>query len=167
VLERVLANKLQGVAVSGPTVRRAILLRRQGVTMEQTYVKRRVLVVEDEAVVLMLMRDKLSDYGCELLTASTLQEAISLALTEAFDCAILDVKLGSEDIYPVAEMLLQRGIPFALSTGYTRENLPEEYRDRLLLMKPFSDVELETILASMLQPSAVRAQSEQSLLAHP
>ena len=64
------------------------------------------------------------------------------------DFAILDVNLGGQPIFPVAEALSRRGTPFAFATGYGAAGLPEQWRDRLTLQKPFSTADIEAALAS-------------------
>jgi CheY-like chemotaxis protein len=101
----------------------------------------RVLVVEDEALVSMLLEDMLADHGCEVAaTASRIAQALDLIADEAltFDAAILDVNLGGEPIFPVAEALAARGAPFVFATGYGAGGLPEAWRSRPTLQKPFS-----------------------------
>jgi len=101
----------------------------------------KVLVVEDEALVSMLLEDMLADHGCEVAaTASRLSQAMELVSDEkvAFDAAILDVNLGGDAIFPVAEVLAARGAPFVFATGYGAGGLPESWRDRPTLQKPFN-----------------------------
>jgi CheY-like chemotaxis protein len=101
----------------------------------------RVLVVEDEALVSMLLEDMLADHGCEVAaTASRIGQALELVRDGGpeFDAAILDVNLGGEPIFPVAEALAERGLPFVFATGYGAGGLPEVWRARPTLQKPFS-----------------------------
>jgi CheY-like chemotaxis protein len=100
----------------------------------------RVLVVEDEALVSMLLEDMLADHGCEVAaTASRIAQALELIEGGiAFDAAILDVNLGGEPIFPVAEALAAKGAPFVFATGYGAGGLPEAWRSRPTLQKPFS-----------------------------
>jgi CheY-like chemotaxis protein len=84
-----------------------------------------VLVVEDELLVALLIVDLLSDEGCTILGPySTLRTALKAARTEAFDLAVLDVNLAGETVYPVAEALTERKIPFMLLTGYGETAVP-------------------------------------------
>src|SRR5262247_3630534 len=79
----------------------------------------RVLVVEDEMMVSMLIEDMLSDLGCTVVgPASRLDEAMELARQGGLDCAVLDVNLGGQPIFPLADLLRQQGAPFAFATGY-------------------------------------------------
>jgi CheY-like chemotaxis protein len=111
---------------------------------------RRVLIVEDEILVAMMIEDALTDLGLEVAgTAGTIEEALAAAGTEGFDCAILDVHLHGKDVYPVADALAARGVPFAFATGYGQGTLPERYRSRPNLPKPFTSQDLERILAKI------------------
>jgi CheY-like chemotaxis protein len=97
-----------------------------------------ILVVEDEMMLMMLIEDALTDAGCcRPLVASRIPKAVALSETEAIDCAILDVNLAGEDVYSVADVLSRRDIPFIFSTGYGKESLPAQYRDRPILPKPY------------------------------
>lgn len=109
----------------------------------------RVLVVEDEVTISLLMEDMLLDLGCEVVgPAARLSAAKHLAGTEVLDLAILDVNLAGEPIYPVAELLADRGVPFAFSTGYGAGGIEPRYRDRPVLQKPFSAADLERVVAA-------------------
>jgi CheY-like chemotaxis protein len=78
-----------------------------------TFVGRRVLVVEDEFLVSLLTIDVLESVGCEIVgPASRIAEATQLAQSELLDAAVLDVNVGGELIWPVAEELQRRGAPF-------------------------------------------------------
>jgi CheY-like chemotaxis protein len=113
-------------------------------------VKRRVFVVEDEIMIRMLLEDMLADLGYGVAaSAGGLDEAIALARNSDFDVAILDVNLNGHAVYPVAELLAQRGVPFVFSTGYGERGLPEAYRDRPTLQKPFQLENLDKALATV------------------
>jgi CheY-like chemotaxis protein len=81
----------------------------------------RVLVLEDETIVLLMIEDLLDDLGCHVVgPASTVPEALALAEAGGFDAALLDLNLGrGETSYPVADMLAARHVPFAFVTGYS------------------------------------------------
>jgi CheY-like chemotaxis protein len=111
----------------------------------------RVLVVEDEYLIRELLEDMVADLGFEVVAAvGTMPEANELAAKGGFQAAILDVNLDGEEIYPVAEVLAGHGIPFVFVTGYGTRSLPEAYRDRPALQKPFRAAELKTVLTGML-----------------
>ena len=113
----------------------------------------RVLVVEDEALVAMLLEDMLADHGCTVAAAaSRIGQAMDLLAdsTLEFDAAILDVNLGGEPIFPVAEALAARGVPFVFATGYGAGGLPKSWRSRPTLQKPFNHADVGVALATAL-----------------
>ena len=103
---------------------------------------RRVLVLEDEMLLLMLVEDMLSDAGCEMIAARDVAHAMALVDEETFNAAILDVNLDGETSYPVAELLRSRGKPFLFATGYGLRGLRPEYRDHPVISKPYQQNEL-------------------------
>lgn len=112
---------------------------------------RRILVVEDEALVAMLIEDTLTDLGCEVVgPAASIGEALALVRDEAVDGATLDVNLGGEEAYAVAQTLEARGIRFILMSGYAPENLSGAYARWRVLQKPFSEQALARSLAEAL-----------------
>ena len=113
-------------------------------------VARRVLVVEDEILIGMLLEDMLGDLGYEVAaTASRVEEAAAFARDGQFDAAILDVNLNGQEVYPVAEILAGRGIPFVFATGYGERGLPNAYQERPTLQKPFQQETLARLLAQL------------------
>ncbi len=119
----------------------------------------RVFVVEDEIMIRMLLEDMLADLGYAIAaSAGGLEEAVAIARNADFDVAILDVNLNGSAVYPVAEVLAARGVPFVFSTGYGERGMPESYRDRPTLQKPFQmenlDRALATVAPKSLSPSA-------------
>jgi CheY-like chemotaxis protein len=115
---------------------------------QQPSAQRRVLVVEDEVMIRMLLEDMLSDLGYDVAgTAGGLDEALTLAREADVDVAILDVNLNGNPVYPVAQILTARGVPFIFSTGYGEQGLPDAYRDCPMLQKPFQMENLERALA--------------------
>jgi DNA-binding response OmpR family regulator len=104
----------------------------------------RILVVEDEFIIALESQESLQDMGCVVVgPASKLEEALRLARDETLDAAILDVTIRGGQVFPVAEQLLARQIPFALASGYGGWALPESLRDQPRLTKPFTPQELE------------------------
>ena len=112
---------------------------------------KRVLLVEDELMIRMLLEDMLGELGYTVAAeAGRVEEALQAARTADFDLAILDVNLNGEPIAPVAEALAARGTPFVFATGYGERGLPEPYRDRPTLKKPFQIDSLKQTLQSAL-----------------
>ncbi len=104
----------------------------------------RILVVEDETVIAMMIEATLQDLGCVVVgPVSKLDAALPLARDEALDGAILDVTIRGGHVYPVAEQLLARIVPFVLASGYGEWALPETLRHQPRLAKPFTQEELE------------------------
>jgi CheY-like chemotaxis protein len=101
--------------------------------------KPRVLVVEDEAMVSMLIEDMVCDFGAEVVgPAAKFERAMTLALEAEFDLAVLDVNLDGLEVYPIADLLRHRGIPFIVMTGYDSSVVPQRYQHNHVLSKPFS-----------------------------
>ena len=104
----------------------------------------RVLVVEDEAAISLLLEDMLLDFGCEVVGPSGRPAApLEAVEKEKVDIAILDVNVAGESIYPVAEALQARSIPFVFSTGYGSQGIKDSFRDRPVLQKPFAQHDLK------------------------
>ena len=113
-------------------------------------VKRRILVVEDEMLIGMLLEDMLTDIGHEVAAiVPRLKEALVAVDKETFDLAVLDVHLHGESAFPVAEALIAKGKPFIFATGYGERGLPEHFRNRPVLQKPFARDDLERILSTI------------------
>ena len=114
----------------------------------------RILVVEDDWMISKLTGDLLCEIGCQVVgPAAYITMANDLATTEAIDCALLDLNVAGESVFPVAEILDDRGIPFVFISGYRKNQIPVNFRERPLLRKPFSFPQLEKILADVLKPS--------------
>src|SRR5713101_3445899 len=112
---------------------------------------KRVLVVEDELMIRMLLEDMLAELGYTITaTAARLDEALEAARNADFDIAILDVNLNGQPISPVADALVARGMPFVFATGYGERGLPDSHRDRPTLKKPFQLDGLKRLLQSAL-----------------
>ena len=111
----------------------------------------RVLVVEDEYLIRMLLEDMLADLGYAVAAAvGSIAEARAHAAIGDFSAAILDVNLEGQEIFPVADMLAERSLPFVFVTGYGERSLPERYRDRPALQKPFQAEQLDAALSELL-----------------
>jgi CheY-like chemotaxis protein len=107
----------------------------------------KVFLVEDEAMIRMMEVDMLEELGHYIAAeAGHLDKAIELARSTDFDLAILDVNLDGKNITPVAELIHARGLPIIFATGYGAAGVPEEFRDRPTLQKPF---ELQSLHAAL------------------
>ncbi|MBK1658812.1 HWE histidine kinase domain-containing protein [Paracraurococcus ruber] len=115
---------------------------------------RRVLVVEDSALVAMELESALAAEGVELLgPAATLAEARALLRADPPDAALLDVELDGEQVFPIADLLAEQGVPLAFATGYEAGAvLPARFVGARVLVKPFRGEEALTLLRRMLAP---------------
>jgi CheY-like chemotaxis protein len=111
----------------------------------------RILIVEDEMFISMLLEDLLTELGYRPAgPVVRLDEALAAARSEAIDAALLDVNLNGKETYAVADILAGRGIPFVFATGYGAGGIPERYRHRPILAKPFRRDDLARVLAQAL-----------------
>jgi CheY-like chemotaxis protein len=109
--------------------------------------KRRVLVVEDEMMVVLYLEDVLQSLGHTVAaTAGRLEEAVKLAEEADIDFALLDLNLAGARTYPVAAALQKRAIPFAFATGYGSGGIAAEYAHIPTLTKPFRVEDIATVL---------------------
>src|ERR1019366_9763646 len=119
--------------------------------MSKLLTGQRILVVEDEMLVLMEPQDMLADLGCDVVVAAaTNEQAIALIEAQHFDAALLDLNLNGVRSYPVADLLASRGVPFAFATSYRGQGLRDGDRERPLLVKPFECDGLEKLLTRLL-----------------
>jgi DNA-binding response OmpR family regulator len=115
----------------------------------------RILVVEDEYLVASLIQDFLEMAGCVVLgPIARLAEAADAAQSDSCDAALLDVNLGGSLVFPVAEILSHRRIPFAFVTGYATGSLPTKHNARPAILKPFRKDELLTLVSDMVNSAA-------------
>ena len=109
--------------------------------------QRRILIVEDEMIVALFIEDLLDELGYKVAgTASRLEDALERAQTDDFDLAILDVHLQGEEVFPLADLLNERGVPFVFATGYGESGIPERLRIAPTLQKPFRPEELADMI---------------------
>jgi CheY-like chemotaxis protein len=112
----------------------------------------RVLIVEDETITAMMLEDLVQDLGCEVVgPAGRLSDALKLAAGEKLDAALLDVNLGGEAVYPVADALAPRNVPMVFLTGYGAQVIPPAHAHCPVLGKPFRPQDLARLLAQALQ----------------
>jgi CheY-like chemotaxis protein len=110
--------------------------------------RRRVLLVEDEVLITLLLQDMLLDLECEIADApANLDDALSAVRTGAFDLALIDLNLRGKWTYPVADILKARQIPFIFVTGHGSAALEPAYAGTPVLEKPFHREDLEAIIA--------------------
>lgn len=108
----------------------------------------RVLVIEDEAPIALMIEDMLADMGCVVAgSAASVPQALGCVETLAFDFALLDLNLGNADASPVAEALLRRDTPFAFASGYGRRGVPAHLQGPPVIQKPFTATQLASLLA--------------------
>lgn len=111
---------------------------------------RRILVVEDEALVAMLVEDALLDAGCTVLgPATSVEQALSLLRHNRPEAAVLDLNLSGHTSAPVADALVALGVPFLVATGYGAEGLPPGHEDAPVLAKPYDTSVLTETLARL------------------
>jgi len=107
----------------------------------------RVLVVEDEAIIGMLIEDMLTEIGCECVdVAASVEGALGVLAKSSPDFAVLDINLNGKRSFPVADVLKSRAIPFVFLSGYGARGLDEAYAGAKILQKPFRVHDLASIL---------------------
>jgi CheY-like chemotaxis protein len=115
---------------------------------------RRVLIVEDSPVVGPFTADLLEELGCVVVgPAPNMAAARELIDSERFDAALMDIHIRGERVFPLCDALAQRGVPFVLTSGYADWHMPEKWRDRPRLQKPYRLEEVEEILSKLLASS--------------
>jgi two-component SAPR family response regulator len=108
----------------------------------------RVLVVEDEMLVSLLIEDILNDASCIIIGPfDRVSRALAAARTERIDLAVLDVNVDGVKVYPVAEVLDARQIPFVFLSGYGQQAVPADRPDWRMCAKPFRPQDLTEMLA--------------------
>jgi PAS domain S-box-containing protein len=130
-----------GLEVLAPRSDAVSLLRQLG--DEPSLTGKRVVVIEDEPLVVMDLESSLTAAGCEVVgTAGTLREARALCADAQCDAVLVDVNLAGQPVDELAATLTKRNIPFAFVTGYGRDALPPGFRDAVVLTKPFEQTGL-------------------------
>ncbi|MEO5628632.1 MAG: response regulator [Thermomonas sp.] len=115
---------------------------------------KRVLIVEDEVLLAMMLEDVFSDAGAHVVgPAATVDQAIALITSEVIDVALLDVWLRDQRSDPIAEILRQRGVPYVLATGYINP-FGAELASAPTLPKPYQFSQVEAALLAALQAKA-------------
>ena len=116
--------------------------------------KPRVLLVEDEALVGIMVQECLAECGFQTIgPVCTISDAMKVAKNDEFDAAILDINLGDGLIYQVADVLAARGVPFAFVTGYDADSVDSRFRDVPVLQKPVERETLQKLFARTPDPA--------------
>jgi CheY-like chemotaxis protein len=116
-----------------------------------TLTGRRILVVEDSPVVGPVTVEILADLGCEVVgPAPNMAAARDLVENGGFDAALMDVHIRGERVFPLCELLLSRNIPFVFTSGYADWHMPEKWRDRPRLQKPYTVEQVGAALSEAL-----------------
>jgi CheY-like chemotaxis protein len=111
----------------------------------------RVLIVEDEALIALAIERQLFDLGCVVAAlALHVGDALGVARSLAIDVAVLDINVGGQEVFPVADALMARGIPFVFASGDGMQTIRPDLRHNLLLHKPFTGGELRRALEETL-----------------
>lgn len=115
---------------------------------ERSLAERHVLVVEDDYLIAAALAEELADRAAVVIGPAPSVESALILVDGAgqLDLAVLDVNLRGEEVYPVADVLAGKGIPFVLVTGYDRHAIPDRYRQGLILEKP---VETSAVLSAL------------------
>ena len=121
---------------------------------------RRVLVVEDEPLIAMLVEDWLAELQCQTVgPAASAREALALIESAQLDGAILDVSLHGHDSFAVADALRERGIPFAFATGHAVDRIDARFKGAPTLAKPYDFERVKTVLAILFDGAAAPSRS--------
>jgi DNA-binding response OmpR family regulator len=111
----------------------------------------RILVVDDEPLISMLVEGWLTELGCDVVgPARSVEEGLNIVGDAKLDAAILDVNLAGENSYLVASALQERGVPFAFATGDGSLEADAGFDDPILLAKPFNFDEVKAVLDQLL-----------------
>ena len=117
--------------------------------MNKLLSNRRVLVVEDEMMILIFLEDMLADLGCDSITAAaTVDQALALIDEQSFDAVLLDMNLNGDKTCVVADKLAACGTPFIFCTGNDHK-IWKDHHDRAVLKKPFKYEDLEEMLTHL------------------
>ena len=115
---------------------------------------KRILVVDDEPLIILDVTEILTEAGCEIAgPAENVEKAMSIINTTEFDAAILDVNLQGQRVDDMALELTRRNVPFAFLSGYGREGLPQGFGQALLISKPFNSTQVLDVVAQLTEPS--------------
>ena len=115
----------------------------------------RILVVDDEPLIAMMVEEWLSELKCKIVgPAHSVTNALALIDSGQVDAAILDVSLGTEESYPIADALWANRIPFALATGRSATDVEIRFKDVPLLLKPFDFDSMKFVVNKLINGKA-------------
>jgi CheY-like chemotaxis protein len=124
---------------------------------------RRIFLVEDELLVAMALEATLQDFGAVIIgPIGRVKQALQVAREDFMDAAVLDINLAGERVFPVADVLAARGIPFVFYTGYGQEVLPAHYRTRPILSKTSTTTALLSAMNQLFEPPAPKETRRQA-----
>jgi DNA-binding response OmpR family regulator len=110
----------------------------------------RILIVEDEMNLAMMMEDLLASAGHRIFKAARLSRALALVACEPLDFAFLDINLAGEEVFPLALELRDRDVPFVFTSGYGANGIPAIFRDYRTLQKPYEPQQLLDVISALL-----------------
>ncbi len=111
---------------------------KSGAKRRKSAARPRILIVEDEPFIAVMLADMLDELGFEIArSVSQVAQAEEFLAGDVVDVALLDVNLGGEKIDPIADLLAARGCPFIFTTGYGLPGVPPAHAGRVVLQKPF------------------------------
>jgi DNA-binding response OmpR family regulator len=111
---------------------------------------RRILIVEDEAMIALLVQETLSDVGYRIAgVAPRLAVGLDMARSAAIDVAVLDINLNGEECFPIARVLRDRNVPFLFASGCSEDGIPAEYSQVPVVTKPYNVATLMSALSSI------------------
>jgi CheY-like chemotaxis protein len=111
----------------------------------------KVLIVEDDGLISLNMESTVRELGeLEVETYANSAAARCAAARGNYACAILDIYMGPDSTYEIADRLAERGIPFLFCTGLGQQDIVERHRDRPLLPKPYGEADLKTAILRLI-----------------
>jgi DNA-binding response OmpR family regulator len=119
-----------------------------------------ILVVDDEPLIAMLVADWLNELGCQVIgPANRASDALSHIEGASLNAVLLDVSLGSEDSFALADLARAKSIPVAFVTGRAATDLPPRFKGAPILPKPFEFEDIKRLIADLLPPAEPALQS--------
>ena len=114
----------------------------------------RVLLVEDEPLIAIDGDDILRAMGVDdVVCVRSVSEGMTALDTKQFHAALLDLRLGQDTSIPLAQRLAAMNVPFGFLTGFQDNAIPQEFRDRPVVAKPFTAAQLGELLSSLVGPA--------------